>query len=187
MIPPCWFFFRAGRSSRQMGSRHSLRLRRLKRSAEHTVGAVGVDRLLLMLVLLVLLIASLVLFRRWPRRLRPVSPASAGRAQGWLLCRECDVGGQAHLRIFTRVTHAPSRPPVDGRAPHDAAEYEIWLQAESSHGVAEVLALFAEVDLLPTWNPLVRCYLSPALPPWATLQSRPAPAHLPFPSLRPLQ
>jgi hypothetical protein len=100
-----------------------------------------------------------------------VSLASAGTQEGWLLCRECDVGGQAHLRIFTRVApaspHADGRAPLEaaepapsrsfGRAPLDAAQYEIWLQADVPHGVAEVLALFSEVDLLPTWNPLVRC------------------------------
>mmetsp|Transcript_41402 Transcript_41402/g.134748 ORF Transcript_41402/g.134748 Transcript_41402/m.134748 type:complete len:628 (+) Transcript_41402:695-2578(+) len=73
-------------------------------------------------------------------------------AHGWALSRECDAGTDAHLQVYTRVVR--ERPGEAGRAAADSCEYEIRLVAEAPHGAAEVFALFAEADLLPSWNPL---------------------------------
>lgn len=119
--------------------------------------AAALPTLLLGLLLLLLL-----------RRRRPSTAASAAvaaldeaavhaaraeaEAHGWALSRECDAGTDAHLQVYTRVVR--ERPGEAGRAAADSCEYEIRLVAEAPHGAAEVFALFAEADLLPSWNPL---------------------------------
>ena len=68
-----------------------------------------------------------------------------GDDSGWKLVSSAGVGTKYGLQVYTRGRCAQGR----------CGGCECRIEATAPHGVAEMACIFGEVDLLPTWHPLV--------------------------------